>query len=241
MTRGRAAPRRRRPGLRRLRTARDAVPARRRGPRQPRSSSGPRPTARRSRSTSGPPTSDLLVYVNINLVAMDGGWKSTATGLASYRSLRHHHNPTTMEASHSFMDQHRSELHKSNWRMGKVMLDSRRQGLPDRDDAQHRHVPEAVRVPVQARVGVDAEGPGDLPRRPPSRWPLAPTRLARKIFHSIEAPHQMTSIQAGEVEAVHKPHDRERLPPAARRGAGPDRHPHDGHPVHLPLQRATRS
>ena len=36
--------------------------------------------------------SDLLVYVNINLVAMDGGWKSTAVGLASYRSLRHHHN-----------------------------------------------------------------------------------------------------------------------------------------------------
>ncbi len=67
--------------------------------------------------------SDLLVYVNINLVAMDGGWKSTATGLASYRSLRHHHNPQTMEASHSFMDQHRSELHKSNWRMGKVMRD----------------------------------------------------------------------------------------------------------------------
>ena len=67
--------------------------------------------------------SDLLVYVNINLVAMDGGWKSTAVGLASYRSLRHHHNPTTMEASHSFMDQHASELHKSTWRMGKVMRD----------------------------------------------------------------------------------------------------------------------
>jgi nickel-dependent lactate racemase len=27
--------------------------------------------------------SDLLVYVNVNLVAMDGGWKSTAVGLAS--------------------------------------------------------------------------------------------------------------------------------------------------------------
>src|SRR4029453_724067 len=35
--------------------------------------------------------SDLVVYVNINLVPMDGGHKSTATGLASYRSLRHHH------------------------------------------------------------------------------------------------------------------------------------------------------
>ncbi|MBV9098025.1 MAG: DUF2088 domain-containing protein, partial [Frankiaceae bacterium] len=32
--------------------------------------------------------SDLLVYVNVNLVAMDGGWKSTAIGLASYNSLR---------------------------------------------------------------------------------------------------------------------------------------------------------
>jgi hypothetical protein len=31
-----------------------------------------------------------------------------------------------------------------------------------------------------------------------------PSSIARKIFHSIEAPHQMTSIQAGEVEAVHK-------------------------------------
>ncbi len=52
-------------------------------------------------------TSDLLVYVNINLVAMDGGHKSVATGLASYRSLRHHHNAQTMRHSRSFMDQHR--------------------------------------------------------------------------------------------------------------------------------------
>ena len=44
--------------------------------------------------------------MNINLVAMDGGWKSTATGLASYRSLRHHHNVRTMQHSRSFMDQH---------------------------------------------------------------------------------------------------------------------------------------
>jgi hypothetical protein len=68
--------------------------------------------------------SDLVVYVNINLVAMDGGWKSTAIGLASYRSLRHHHNPATMEASRSFMDHHRSELHHSTWRMGKVLVDA---------------------------------------------------------------------------------------------------------------------
>src|SRR5689334_18235108 len=68
--------------------------------------------------------SDLLVYVNINIVSMDGGWKSTATGLASYRSIKHHHNVHTMEHSTSFMDRHASELHHSNWRMGKVIADA---------------------------------------------------------------------------------------------------------------------
>ena len=239
--RGRAAPRRRRPRLRRLRAARPALPARRRGSRQPRRSSAPRRRARRSRSTSGRPSRDLLVYVNINLVAMDGGWKSTATGLASYRSLRHHHNPTTMEASHSFMDQHRSELHKSNWRMGKVLRRLRRQGVPDRDDAEHRHVPEAVRLPRPSGSGsgrakdratylgtakslslrADPAGPQDLP-------------LDRGA-----APDDERAGRRGRGRA--QGHDRERLPPAARRGAGPDRHPDDGHPVHLPVQRATRS
>jgi hypothetical protein len=67
--------------------------------------------------------SDLLVYVNINLVAMDGGHKSVPVGLASYRSLRHHHNTRTMLASHSFMDHTRSALHSSAWRMGRLLAD----------------------------------------------------------------------------------------------------------------------
>ena len=65
--------------------------------------------------------SDLLVYVNINLVAMDGGHKSVATGLAGYPSLRHHHNVRTMQHSRSFMDQDHSALHSSNWRMGRLI------------------------------------------------------------------------------------------------------------------------
>ncbi len=147
--------------------------------------------------------SDLLVYVNINLVAMDGGWKSTATGLASYRSLRHHHNVRTMEHSRSFMDQHRSELHHSNWRMGKVLVDS------------------GVKVfQIETTLNTDTfPSPfGFLSKR---EWEWSPrdratylattkglqhtpVRMARKIFHSIEAPHQMTSVQCGEVEAVHR-------------------------------------
>ena len=115
-------------------------------------------------------TSDLLVYVNINLVAMDGGWKSTATGLASYRSLRHHHNPTTMEASHSFMDQPPERAAQEQLADGQGARRHGREGVPDRDDAEHRHVPDAVRVPHQAGVGVDRRRTGRPISGPRSRW-----------------------------------------------------------------------
>ncbi len=147
-------------------------------------------------------TSDLLVYVNINLVAMDGGHKSVATGLASYKSLRHHHNARTMQQSKSFMDQHRSELHSSNWRMGRLIAGVGREGLPDRDHPQHRHLPRAVPLPPAPGVGVDGARPGRLPgvvegaRAHPR--PPGPVDLP---LHPVPAP--MSAVQAGEVEAVH--------------------------------------
>ncbi|MGE0877984.1 MAG: lactate racemase domain-containing protein [Acidimicrobiia bacterium] len=147
--------------------------------------------------------SDLLVYVNINLVAMDGGWKSTATGLASYRSLRHHHNVKTMQHSRSFMDQERSELHSANWRMGRVLRDS------------------GIKIfQIETTLNTDTfPAPFEFLGKREWEWSAkerlmftatssslkrTPNRLARQIFQGIEAPHQMTSVQAGEVEAVHK-------------------------------------
>ena len=59
-----------------------------------------------------------MIYVNLNIVSMDGGWKSTATGLSGYSGIKHHHNVKTMRESKSFMDRHNSELHHSNWRAG---------------------------------------------------------------------------------------------------------------------------
>src|ERR671934_1389054 len=68
--------------------------------------------------------SDLLVYVKINLVAMDGGHKSVPVGLGSYKSLRHHHTVHTMLNSRSFMDPSHSALHESCARMGHVLADA---------------------------------------------------------------------------------------------------------------------
>ena len=39
---------------------------------------------------------DLVIYVNLNFVPMDGGHKSVTVGLCGYKSLRAHHTPMTM-------------------------------------------------------------------------------------------------------------------------------------------------
>jgi len=146
--------------------------------------------------------SDLLVYVNINLVAMDGGHKSVATGLASYRSLRHHHNARTMQHSRSFMDQHHSELHTSNWRMGRLIAASGVKVFQIETTLNTDTFPRQFRFlqrrewewTVRDRVSFLGAS-NSLRGTPPG--------LARQILQGIRAPHRMTSVQAGEVEAVH--------------------------------------
>ncbi len=146
-------------------------------------------------------TSDLLIYVNVNLVAMDGGHKSTMTGLTSYRSLRHHHNVQSMQHSRSFMDPPRSELHHSTWRMGRLL-------------AEHVKI-----FQIETTVNTDTfPKPFDFLQKREWEWSArdratylatsktldrVPPKVARNIFHGIKSPQKMTSVQAGEVEAVH--------------------------------------
>jgi lactate racemase len=149
--------------------------------------------------------SDLIVYVNINLVSMDGGWKSTATGLASYRSLRHHHNVKTMRHSRSFMDRHHSELHSSNWRMGEVLrnagvkvfqiettLNNDTFGTSGPMSVLQKREWEWTARDRATFIGMKA----GLDRTPPG--------ARRRIFQGWKAPYGVTSVQAGEVEAVHE-------------------------------------
>jgi len=149
--------------------------------------------------------SDLVVYVNINLVAMDGGWKSTATGLAGYRSIKEHHNVHTMHHSTSFMDRQKSALHTSNWRMGKVIREA---GV------------KIFQIETTMNNNVfGTDGPMSVLQKREWEWnpkdratfvgmkaglDRLPSRTKRRIFQSWQAPHQMTSVQAGEVEAVHE-------------------------------------
>src|SRR5579871_3247831 len=146
--------------------------------------------------------SDLLVYVNINLVAMDGGHKSVATGLASYRSLRHHHNVRTMQASRSFMDQHRSELHSSNWRMGRLIASSGIRVFQIETTLNTDTFPHQMAF-LQKREWEWTARDRATYLAVAGSLAASPARLNRPIFHGIRAPHAMTSVHAGEVEAVH--------------------------------------
>src|SRR5690606_9248747 len=64
--------------------------------------------------------SDLLIYVNLNFVPMNGGHKSVAVGLCSYRSLMPHHIPHVIQKSDSYMDPAGSALAQVIARMGRV-------------------------------------------------------------------------------------------------------------------------
>jgi hypothetical protein len=146
--------------------------------------------------------SDLLVYVNINLVAMDGGHKSVPVGLASYRSLRHHHNVHTMMHSRSYMDPPASALHSSAARMGHLL-------------AEHLKI-----FTVEVSLNNDTFGsPFDFLQKREWEWSArdqaaylaaktatdrAPVHLKRSIFHKIFSPYGITGINAGETEAVHE-------------------------------------
>ena len=147
--------------------------------------------------------SDLVIYINI--VSMDGGWKSTATGLSGYQGVKVHHNPQTMVKSTSFMDQEKSELHKSNWRQGEVIKN---------------HGPRIFQVETTINTNTFGyDGPLAMLQKREWEWGMK-DRAAftamnaglkrmtgaqrRKAFHSWKAPYELTSVQAGEVEAVHK-------------------------------------
>jgi hypothetical protein len=147
--------------------------------------------------------SDLIVYANVNQAAMDGGWKSVTTGLASYRCLSHHHNPETLQHTRSLMDRHHSALHQSVWRMGEVL----RSNGPRIFQIESTLNTDTFPSPFDFLSTREWEWtPKDRMTYLATAKSLdrTPTRLARRIFHSMEAPYRTTSVTAGQTDAVHE-------------------------------------
>ncbi|AKQ68541.1 Transcriptional regulator [Myxococcus hansupus] len=145
--------------------------------------------------------SDLIVYVNVNFVPMNGGHKSMGTGVSNYASLRHHHNPKTIRDSDSYMEPKTSALYKSNERIGRnidkhlkvfhieTALNNRMFGGPtDFLAKKEEDYTEADRLKFQAM-----------------RFALSkvPRAAARKVLNSIPAPYDVTGVYAGATEPTH--------------------------------------
>ncbi len=149
--------------------------------------------------------SDLIVYVNVNLVAMDGGHKSVAVGLAGYESLKHHHNVNTMLHSKSYMDPRpgHSAIGDSVTRMGHVVRDNDIKVFQIETTLNSETFPSQLGF-LNKREWEWSTKDQALMMAAKKATGMAPPRMRRELYRRIEAPYKVTGINAGEVEAVHE-------------------------------------
>jgi len=146
--------------------------------------------------------SDLIIYVNLNLVPMDGGHKSVSVGLCGYKSLRSHHNPKVMRDCHSYMDPKSSALATSVERMGQQM-------------EKHLKVFH-IETTVNNRMFDDplaflGKNEDDLTGRERAALKALTFTLSKlpqparqAIFQRVPSPYGVTGVFAGACEPVHE-------------------------------------
>lgn len=146
-------------------------------------------------------TSDLLIYVNITMVALNGGHKSIGNGLGTYRTVRQHHEIEHNLRSCSFNDPPRSKLHETIDKIGRYI---------------EKHI-RTFHIETTLNSETFPKALGFLEKQEPdfSLWDrvnagvnrrflaVSPLGLNTRIFFACKAPYKVTSIQAGNVEAVH--------------------------------------
>jgi len=147
-------------------------------------------------------TSDLLIYLNLNFVPMDGGHKSAAVGLCGYRSLRAHHTPGAIRASKSYMEPGASELNHRVVRMGRLLnehvnvftiettVDNRMFG-PELDFLARNEDDWTPRQQMGAKALM-------------ATLNALPWKARQAIFEKVPAPYGVTGVFAGETEAAHE-------------------------------------
>jgi hypothetical protein len=146
--------------------------------------------------------SDLLIYVNINLVPMDGGSKSVSVGLCDYATLRAHHNPQTILKSDSYFDHTRSEINRSCNRIQQVINQNLKvfhietvlnnamfdpmMGFFVKNEDRYSALDRALFNSVRVGLG------------------LLPRPAKRKLLFAIPAAYQMIAVHSGATLPVHE-------------------------------------
>ncbi len=145
---------------------------------------------------------DLLVYVNVNFVPMDGGHKSVGVGLCGYKSLRAHHNPEVMRACHSYMDPAKSALATSAGRMG-ILVEKTLNVFHIETTINNRMFDRPLEF---LHKNEDDWTGGERAAFRGLSFTLSklPRAARQAIFQRVPAPYGVTGVFAGECEAVHR-------------------------------------
>ena len=146
--------------------------------------------------------SDLVIYININLVPMDGGHKSVTVGLCDYRSLTHHHDPQTIRDSHGYMDPPASELNHKCVRMGAI-VDEHMNVFHVETVLNNRMYHDQLDF-----LGKNEDDFSELDRMKlrATRWSTAkmPRAAKRAFFHNLPSPYELIVCYAGKTDPVHE-------------------------------------
>lgn len=146
--------------------------------------------------------SDLVIYVNINLVPMDGGHKSVGVGLCGYESLKAHHTPKAIAHSDSFMDPKNSALSHSVERIGK-MCDQHMKVFHIETVLNNRMFGGALDFLMKNE---DDFTEADTLKFQAIKWTLkkTPRALRREVFMRVPSPYELIAVHAGATEPVHE-------------------------------------
>jgi hypothetical protein len=145
--------------------------------------------------------SDLVVYVNLTFVPMNGGHKSLGTGLAGYRTIRAHHNPSTIRATASYMQPDTSELNRKMTEVGRF--------IEEKLDVFHVETTVNNRM-FDAPLAFLAKNEDELTGV--ERLAMSalikslqtlPQPARQAIFDRVPAPYELTGVWAGACEPVH--------------------------------------
>ncbi|HEY3502479.1 MAG TPA: lactate racemase domain-containing protein [Actinocatenispora sp.] len=145
--------------------------------------------------------SDLLIYVNINLTPMSGGPKSVAVGLASYNSLRHHHNSHVLKQSRSFNDPPNSAMHHSYNRMADL-LGGHVKVFTIETTVNNESFPSAMGFLNKREWEWNLKDQASYLAVKRANDVLPP-KMRRKVWQSSYAPYGVTGVNAGAPSLVH--------------------------------------
>lgn len=146
--------------------------------------------------------SDLVIYVNINFVPMNGGHKSVATGLAGYATLREHHDPEVIAASNSYMDPSHSALADSNRRIGSE-IESKLKVFHIESAVNSRMFAAPLEFLTKNEDDLSTVEYAALKSMKSTLDRIKPA-VKRRLFQRIAAPYECIAVHAGEVDAVHE-------------------------------------